>query len=770
MTDFPTSSHLNKVRAKLPPLLENIAALSMDQLGSAVVKMLNAVDDHFFDLAEEAKSNEQQNIYFEAMRDMRIGRRGVEQSFKQNLENGFLSMCFSSASEKDGKEALPVLVSDEANDLEEVISRISRKFRAVSAAELYKATVRFDAISDDYHVIEGNNALASQNLCEYFSRACQLVSLDINSRKILFKLFDRYVIRILPSLLVEVNARLSDAGILPEFSEQLSSSMNEPLNNEMNVAEQAAAGSEENAQSFTHLQTLLANGASNVSNAEEGEEEGRLLSKQELLEILSSLQRNIQLSNGLDANISGVNIRKQVYNILEQRQDQYSGNILAKKDGDIITLVEKLFNAILEDGSLSGLVKASLSRLQIPLVKLGLIDSTLFTEREHVGRCLVNELAKLGGRDKNKSEMARSVLYTKIEEVSQRIVREFDEDVSVFKDQYNDLMLFYSRTLSRADEMEQRSRVAVDGQEKVELARSVISQNIDLLTKDKFIPTVVDQILTGGWSDILLVTLLKEGVPGEDWNDYILTAEELIWSVQSEKDSAARQRLLQLVPHLLGKLQEGLAIINFEPFALSEILKDLEQAHLAVFGMEKETVSEFESIPQVDVSVERFTQVLSEEPEALITGDIAAITRQIIYKSESGKRNDEVGQSVDASGGAPLDQKASINATVDAPHDDLPPATPSTHEAESIVDKLNLGVWFEVHSKEGKGKYRCKLAAHLTGYNRYIFVNRRGEKVMERSRDNLVDAITAGEMVLMQETQLFDRALQSVVSDLRNAK
>ena len=753
----------------MPPLFEGIAAFSIDRFDSAFAKMLDAVDDHFFDLAEAAKSNAEQNVYFEAMRDMRIGRRGVAQSFRQNLGNGFHAMYFSSPIDSTDANLPPVLVSDAGPELEGVLNRINRKFKAVSAAELYKTTVRFDAISDDCHIVEANNALSAQNLCEYFSRACQLVSLDTNSRKVLFQLFDRYVIRILPKVLEEVNGKLSAAGILSEFGAQLTSSADQQKNAEIDPmqSERPPFGSDGGLETFSHLKKLLANDLNAASGEAPIKEGARLLVRRDLLEILSSLQRNIQLSDDLDANISSINISEQVFSVLSQRQDQYAGNTLAPDDIEIIVLVEKLFTAILEDAALSDLVKASLSRMQIPLVKLGLIDSTFFTERDHVGRRLINELARLGGGGENKSEMARSVLYTKVEEISQRIIREFNEDVSVFESQLNDLMLFYNRTQARADEMEQRSKIAADGQEKLDLARSVISQNVDLLMKDKIIPPVVGQILLEGWSNLLLVSLLKEGVPSDSWGDFLLTAEELIWSVQPEKDRAARQRLLQLVPQLLSKLQEGLAIINFEPFSLSEILTDLEQEHLAIFGLRKELDGEpVREEPSISAEFYARTQAENEAGSGAavsITGDIADITRQIMSKSVVSKRNE-----AQAANDGELAASADLVAT--ASNDESLEPTPSKQEIELMVDQLNLGVWFEVHSPEGKGKYRCKLAAHLVGYNKYIFVNRRGEKVIERSRDNLVSAITSGEMVVLQETQLFDRALQSVVSDLRNSK
>lgn len=777
MTDFSAPS-LNKTKVSLPPLLRSIVELSVGQLDAAVLRLLDAVDDHFFDLAEEAKSNSEQNVYFEAMRDVRVGRRGVEQSFRQNIENGFRAMCFSIEPGAQAVGAPPVLMDKSVGNLEDAVSRIDRKFKATHGAELYKVTVRFDAISDDFQVVDANNALSPKNLCDYFNRASYFLSLDDKSRNVLFKLFDRNVIRVLPSLLQQVNASLAEAGVLPDFSAQMSLSVNEASHQGERGKSSRKAGPspEEGNEVFSHLQELLENDSDANKGLKEKQnaDRGQVLPQQELLEILSSMQRNIPLPTDLDARISRVDVRERVRQVLRERQDHYEGGVLSKEDEEVITLVEKLFNAILDDPDLADLVKAPLSRLQIPLVKLGLFDRSLFVEREHVGRALVNELARLGSSDTNKSEMARNVLYTKIEEITQRIIRGFNEDVSVFESAYNDLMLFYNRTEARADEMEHRSRIASEGQEKVGLARSVIYQNLELLKKEKVMPPVVERLLNEGWSNLMLLTLLKGDVSGNSWGDYLLTAEELIWSVQPDKDRAARQRLLQLVPHLIAKLREGFTIINYEPFALSELLTELEQVHLAIFGMQRKPIKAQES-SSASKPVFVSGNVPPQETDAgasseLITGDIASITRQIINKSE----NSRLG-GLDEDKAFILDQPANTSKKLEAPVSskaavNIKQNGLERHEAEILVDQLNLGVWFEVHNQDAEGKYRCKLAAHLTGYNKYIFVNRRGEKVMERSRSSLVDALVSAEMKILKETQLFDRALQSVVSDLRKAK
>ena len=57
------------------------------------------------------------------------------------------------------------------------------------------------------------------------------------------------------------------------------------------------------------------------------------------------------------------------------------------------------------------------------------------------------------------------------------------------------------------------------------------------------------------------------------------------------------------------------------------------------------------------------------------------------------------------------------------------------------------------------------LAAPTKG--RYVFVNRRGMKVAERSRRGLAVELKRKSLTILAESQVFDRALQAVIGNLR---
>ena len=67
---------------KLPTEVVRIRDTVVAGLGDLLQGAFDAVDDSLFELANNARSNNEQNRYFEAMREIRIKRKGVERHFQ----------------------------------------------------------------------------------------------------------------------------------------------------------------------------------------------------------------------------------------------------------------------------------------------------------------------------------------------------------------------------------------------------------------------------------------------------------------------------------------------------------------------------------------------------------------------------------------------------------------------------------------------------------------------------------------------------------------
>ncbi|MCY1250376.1 hypothetical protein D9M72_640110 [compost metagenome] len=94
---------------------------------------------------------------------------------------------------------------------------------------------------------------------------------------------------------------------------------------------------------------------------------------------------------------------------------------------------------------------------------------------------------------------------------------------------------------------------------------------------------------------------------------------------------------------------------------------------------------------------------------------------------------------------------------------------PDDDESLLQVDALRVGSWLEIQDRPDH-KVRCKLAAIIKPSGRYIFVNRTGMKVLEKTRMALAVEFRRNAVRLLDDALLFDRALESVIGNLRRLK
>ncbi|CAM3000796.1 hypothetical protein GCM10011247_43400 [Pseudomonas plecoglossicida] len=82
-----------------------------------------------------------------------------------------------------------------------------------------------------------------------------------------------------------------------------------------------------------------------------------------------------------------------------------------------------------------------------------------------------------------------------------------------------------------------------------------------------------------------------------------------------------------------------------------------------------------------------------------------------------------------------------------------------------VIRHLRIGAWIEVLDDDEA--LRCKLVARIDGSDRLVFANRTGMKVREWSTAGLVQALRRGEVRMLDDGLLFERALAAVLENLR---
>lgn len=730
--DHPGSSPV----ARLPVVLLQVRDRAAQQLKESLQTLFDNADDTLFEMADRAHNNAEQNIFFEAMRDLRLKRKSIERNFLDKFFEAFLRLGQYEVAEPPMPEPVSYdkLALVHNDDLERTVAVDAMVVKVMSrdGIALGQLTTRLNVLIPQ-PLTDETNPLGPTLLCDYFLQAGRSLGVEIKVKLIILKLFEKYALSNADQLYEEANQLLISAGVLPELKALPSRRSTDriasvPLSSEAVRADnaailQATESLDKSVQDvFSALQELLVHVRGHLTPRPDSVTDARPISSQDLLRLLSHLQQYVPKVEESD----DFDLRAQLEQLIS-RVSARSGKfrVVGTMDEDVINLISMLFEFILDDRNLPSSLRALIGRLQIPMLKVAVIDKSFFSRGSHPARRLLNEIASAalgwGGRD----DTQRDSLYARIDQIVQRLLHDFVDDPAIFTELLVDFLAFTSDERRRSELLEQRTRDAEQGRALAELARQRVQQALNDRLLGKTLPQVVVRLLQEAWSKVLLLTCLKHGDQSSEWASGLQAMDDLIWSVEPHDEPEARQRLLELVPGLLKSLRDGLSSAAFDPFATSEFFSQLEVLHVQAFSHVART-------PKGDAE--------GDQPQSANGPTMMAVVEEIVLVGPGEQIQNEPSTQLPADDGGLLQ-----------------------------VEKLRLGSWVEIQEDESH-KLRCKLAAIVEPSGRFVFVNRTGMKVLEKTRMGLAVEFRRGTIRVLDDALLFDRALESVLGNLRKLK
>lgn len=457
----------------------------------------------------------------------------------------------------------------------------------------------------------------------------------------------------------------------------------------------------------------------------------QLIATTELMNRLHKLQ-DIQPLTSVSVNTeipSVAEVREHIRGQLQNDEDTVE--LIGQKDTDIINLVSAMFDYILDDQDLPTAMKALIGRLQIPMLKVALIDDRFFKTEKHPARLLLNSLAKAGVGWDEKAQ-ASDILYKKIEETVFKILTDFSSDMQLFIDLLADFNTFYEEQQVRIALIDQRTREAEERRAKAELARSEVQLVLNQKLTGRRLPLAVIRLLQDGWRNVLYLSFLKDGKDAESWRQAVKVVDALIWSmIPVKEDSVWLERLKSVAPKLLNSLKKGLASVNFDTIKSERLLSEIERVHQeTIDGLETPTV-----------------EILTEGHDVKADG----VDRIGVEQAMAGNSTDFKSVVLPRSDLVELYQGETL---------------PASDKNVQLVKQLKVGTWIEFSATDQLERH--KLVARIRSMEKLIFANRRGIKVAEMSQMHLAVELSQGRARLVDDQpQIIDRALQSVVGGLK---
>jgi hypothetical protein len=711
----------NASQQKPPELLEQIKANSASILRSKLDNLFSHCDDLFFDLSSRANNNNEQNLYFESMRELRIKRAGVNNLYLQKLEALFTA-CINPANDALQPSRQPSsvddlsLVKDDIVEQTVAIDSMAKKARATCQEVLHTLTIRLDHLINSNRINENNNPIDPQQLCNAFAEACELFEIEIKARIIIFKQFERLVVGQLTGLYTTANDLLINAGILPKISLRVSKETSTETMAEQILGRPEALTNNGIDYNLAELTNMLAsirqmglqffpNYSYYTSNP------GPVMSNDQLLQALSALD----LSHLHSAEEPSNDLCQTINQVLAQTNPQQP-NALQQPDEDIINLVSMFFDFVLDDKNLPVPIQALISRLQIPILKLALKDRSFFSNGNHPGRKLVNTVAAIGFGWNEQKNNAQEKLYDKVANIIHEIVDHNSEDLQFIESKSDELECLLSQQERRSTLAEKRTQEAAKGQARTQVAKQAAQDVLFRQLDNVLLPSAINRFLVEHWQQLLTLSHIKYGEDSPEWLNATQVSQDLIWACQRQQDEKSKQRLT--------KIQSSL------PQTIAD-------------GLNKITMSDDEKEQLLSLISDQIKEVQQATTEAKPLSDEQ---RQQLGHGEGQKKSW---------------QEMTAMERQQARHIAL------TYEFIKKAEAIPLNTWLTYEDHKAGKVLRCKLSARIEATDSYIFVNRFGFKVMEKSRKDFAYDMQQKHASPMDQGLMFDRAMSSISDRMR---
>lgn len=776
-------SEFERARKGLSPtessLLDDSRDMALHMLSRAIGEMFDKAGDELFELAEKASFRDVQTLYLDAMAQVRDRRQAVETQFRRRFQdaynrvtrgNGDLQKAFGLGG--DGLELSLV----EPDDLEEslAVADMANKIREICGKELFALDKRMGHLLHDPELEFIDNPLSPETIGKAFMDACKDLDASIKVKLIIVSLFNTHMPNAVQGMYQDVNGHLAEKGVLPKIRAGLRKPASPLPASSGTGAGHGPVGEEV----FATLRQLMgmARGGMPVVGASMGETgsggpgmaAGHGVPTAEMMQALTRIQQG-QAPEGAEGGPASMldmaMLAAGTTNVLREIKASGVGRDMAELDAMTLDIVAMLFDYILDDKSIPDGMKALIGRLQIPVLKVAMLDKRFFSQKTHPTRRFLDTLADTAVGWTEEDDPDR-LLHDKVETLVHRILAEFNDDVELFEEVLRDLESFLLEQEERARAHAERSALVIHERERREFGRIMALDAVRERIVQPGVPELVRLFLSDHWWIALADIHAKEGPESEAWAEALQTMDDLVWSVLPKRTAEDRKRLVGILPGLLKRLQRGMEAAAVAAQSRDDFFSKLVRAHADAVksGMQaaKEPAEEnlaepVRSLPSLAALDRTLSEPGAVELVAVSTPDYveeiptlhdALFERSFSEPAESPETEVELGLA-----DSYLDEQGETGGDA----------------FEMAVKGLKRGAWVDFIQDDG-AVLRAKLAwvSPLKGV--YLFTNRLGLKAVSISPEGLAVKLREGKATLIDAAPLLDRAVNNLVEGLSRSR
>ncbi len=764
MSKFATNTATNKVvslnglgRDRSPG--QRILAECRDQLVDGLCNWLREVatpvTEELFLLADSARERELQKRYIDLRADIEKDWSSLVETFRRDLSTEAES-CQNKGNQEEVNRAAPFEVPDfeglkllDDEDLSEhiVIREFSARLAESCDVELYTLNRRVAALLGNDEQNDDDNPLAPAIVCRALSDTCATMGSDAETRLILLRRLERHLHPALPPIYLQINAYLIERSILPDLKRSYRKSsalgnantFSSTVQNSLGTAATSGGAGVVNSTGEGILDALQRLAQARVGRAPTGlsgtggniatvgsfaaNPQGLMFDSATINQLLLSSLNTLQ--HAPIGEVGGP-IVNQVSAVRESENAQQVGGLEAVT----IDIVAMLFDFIFDDVHIPVAIKALLSRLQIPVLKVAMLNPGFFADRQHPTRRFLGSVSGISVRW-GSSVDETDPFYCKLAELVERMQAEFENDIEVFGTALAELEAFVneredeedSTALTVANIVIQREQES-DGWERAQ-------RTVKAFRTNNTLPALIDHFLGEHWVGVLQTIAVNDHEDGTEWQDATEAMKNLAWSLEAKKSPDDRRKLISLLPGLLAQLNKGLDSIHTARAQRSAFFDELVRYHSAALKGELP----LPLAPKVLAAPEPVDSSPSFKPQE--EGDLLVM------------------RSVD--NGVEVEEIMLVGASPMWRADD--------RQILREVNKLKRGDWVEFRDEKGiNSRERLNWISPQKGI--LLFSNHRSAKAISIAPEALVRQIRDGNASILHNEPIFEHALSGALESM----
>ena len=710
-----------RARARLTPqesagVLTDCRDLALGRIAQALGGMLDRVEDELFELAERAHDRESQNLYLDARAQARDHRALIEAAFRRQFLAFFNRKVKGGAGAARAEVAPQALALVEDEELEQVLAvqAMATRMKFACEGELAALSQRFGFLLEKPDLADEANPVSPETVCGALKDACDEIGAGWKVRLTLLRALEEQVADEMGRVYHDLNARLVERHILPEIKPAIRRNPHSPAP-VRGGPPPAATGADVYAAMAQLLGTVSASVGGNASAPAATQVSTATLG---FVQSLTGLQQ---------PDAQAVAAAGSLANVIRDLRGTPQSASLSGVDAMTIDIVAMLFDFVFEDRQIPAAVKALLGRLQIPTLKVALLDRAFFSSRTHPARQLLDRLARASiGLDE---ESARGVAtLAKLEHVVGRVLGEFGDDIALFATLAVEMEAFLARQDEAEEAIAQRTARLVEERERAEIARILAEDEVDRrLGARGWVPEAVRVMLEDVWVRALASVHVEHGEATAPWVAMLATVDELLWSIEPKAAAEDRRRLVAGIPALIRSLHAGMARAGVDEAMRGAFLDALVDCHADAVkaGLKGTTLN---GQPQEPPPARPFAAP-SLEREVVPAGDIHV--EEIRLRTPRGQA-----------------------------------AVRNVYTRTGIWTNVKRYTWVEFH-REGAPPLRARLTWISPAKGVYLFTNSNSSAAISVSPEALAEQMRRGEARLVDDAPLVDRAVDSMLASLR---